>query len=116
MNIIQSIRRAPYRLARRCAAAGLGVALAATFMLPSASLAAPRLAPQDSPCPEPVTVQCVITFGNGEIAKRNTSLNTLSGKASSQQSAGHITSAQAGVITGDVSTNESGLQTLQQKL
>lgn len=116
MNMRQTIHRVPWGIARRCGAVGLGVALAATFLAPGVSLAAPRLAPQDSPCPQPVTVQCVITFGNGEIAKRNTALNTLSGKASSEQTAGHINGTQAGVITGDVSTNESGLSALQTKL
>lgn len=116
MKIIPTIRRAPQGFARRIGAAGLGIALAATLMLPGTSLAAPRLAPQDSPCPQPVTVQCVITFGNGEIAKRIASLNTLSGKATAQLNANHINSTQAGVITGDVSTNESGLQALQTKL
>ena len=58
------------RLARRVAAGGLGVALALALLLPGAT---PTFAaPTDSPCPQPVTLQCVITFGNARIDQRTT--------------------------------------------
>lgn len=113
MSIFSSLHQAPRRLSRALAAGGLGAAMAVALLLPGTTTLA---APQDDPCPQPVTLQCAVNFGNTQIDKRTTDLNTLSGKVQTQLNNGHITSAQAGPLTSDISTNESGLSTLKTKL
>jgi hypothetical protein len=110
MSIIESMRRAPHGLIRRLGALGLGAMLAVSAFAPGsgAALAAPQAS-----C---TTVQCVITYGDNAIAVRQTALTTLGNKVTAQLNAGHITSAQAGVISNDVSTNSSGLAALKAKL
>jgi septal ring factor EnvC (AmiA/AmiB activator) len=60
--------------------------------------------------------QCVITAGNQLIQARLTALNTLNGKVTTDLSSHKITSSQASSLQGDISTNESGLNTLKSKL
>lgn len=113
MSIFTTMRQTPRRLARALTAGGLGAAMAVALLLPGTTTLA---APQDDPCPQPVTLQCAISFGNTQIDKRTTDLNTLTGKIQTQLKDGHITSNQAGPLTSDVSTNESGLGALKTKL
>jgi len=60
--------------------------------------------------------KCVIAAGDKLIADRLTALGTLNAKVSSDVSSLKITSAQAGPLQSDVSTNESGLNALKTKL
>ncbi len=108
MDIFESMRHAPYRLARRAGVFGLGAMLAVSVLAPGLALATPR-----ATC---ITVQCIIAFGDNAIAVRQTALTNLSNKVAAQLSAGHITSAQAGVLSSDVSANASGLSALKTKL
>jgi hypothetical protein len=114
MSIFTHLRQTPRRAARWLAAGGLGAAMAVALLVPAATTT--LAAPQDNPCPQPVTLSCAINFGNTQIDNRTTSLNTLNGKVTAQLNAGHINSTQAGVITSDVSTNQSGLAALKTKL
>lgn len=112
MNGTTSERHGKRWPARQLVGAGIGAALAIALFLPGRTLAAP----QDAPCPQPVTLQCAINFGNAAIDKRITSLNTLNGKIQNALSAGHITSEQATSLSADVMTNKSGLTQLRAKL
>lgn len=89
------------------AAAGLTLAVAA--LVPTGTtLAAPR-----TTCTQ---VQCVIAAGDAAITARNSALNTLQTKVNNQLAAGHISQDQANTLSGDVSTNLSGLAALKSKL
>lgn len=102
---------------RRIAALGALAVLAGAAALPATALAAPSHAANTANAATScATVQCVITFGDGEIARRLTSLNTFSGKVTSQLNAGHLTSAQAGTLQTDATDNENGLNALKTKL
>lgn len=104
----------PHRLARYAGTLSLGLVMAATLLAPGAALAAPRQpAPRNETC---ATTACVIAFGDHAIQLRLNSLATLSTKITNQQNLGHITSAQAGTLQSDVSTNQSGLNALKAKL
>ncbi len=58
-------------------------------------------------------LQNIISRGNEEISRRLTSLNTLASKITS---ATHLTSSDAAVLSAEVSSAISGLQTLQTQL
>jgi hypothetical protein len=81
--------------------------MAIALLTPGAALAAPQTC---------TTVQCVIAFGDQQITNRLNSLNTLSGKITNQRDLGHLTSAQAGTLQGNVTTNQNGLTALKTKL
>ena len=96
-----------------CAVALLAVALlAAAALIPATAFAAsnqrPKCATDD--------VKCVITAGDTLIADRLTALNKLNSKISTDLSEHKITSDQASALQSDVSTNQSGLNTLKTKL
>lgn len=101
------------RMPRRLAAFGVLAALAGAAVLPATAIAAPSHATSKPSC---TTVQCVIAFGDARIAQRLTSLKTLNGKVTNQLNAGHISSAQAGSLQSDVTTNQNGLNQLKSKL
>lgn len=61
-------------------------------------------------------VRCVITAGDALIGKRLTALNTLNSKISTDLGEHKITSDQAGALQSDVSTNQTGLNTLKTRL
>lgn len=64
----------------------------------------------------PCDLQCVQQFGDQRIAQRQTALTTLSSKLAAHVSAGHVTSAQAAVITGIITADQNGLATLKTQL
>ncbi len=61
-------------------------------------------------------VQCVITVGNQLIAERLQVLTTLSNRVNERLEKGAITSDQASVLQSDISTNETGLNSLKTTL
>jgi hypothetical protein len=61
-------------------------------------------------------LQCIIAFGDSEIARRDTALNTFSGKVTKQAGAKHITSDQANALQQDVTNNLNGLAGLKTTL
>lgn len=109
MKLMSLIQRMP----RRLAVAGVLAVLAVAAALPMTALAAPSGAASKPSC---TTVQCVIAFGDTAITNRLNSLNTLNTKVTNQLNAGHLTSAQASKLQGDVTTNSSGLNQLKAKL
>lgn len=109
MNHPRVLRSMPRRLTALVALA----VLASAASLPATALAAPRAVSTTTSC---ATTQCVITVGDGEITKRLTALNTLSGKIAKQLSAGHLTSGQASSLQGDATNNQNGLTALKTRL
>ena len=109
MKRTQMIQRTP----RRLAAFAMLAVLAGAAALPATALAAPNNTSAATSC---TTAQCVIAFGDEEIAKRLTALNTLSGKVTDQLNKGHLTSTQANAVQSDVTNNENGLNALKTKL
>lgn len=61
-------------------------------------------------------VKCVIAAGDALIAKRQTSLNTLKEKISTDLTTAKLTSDQASTLQSDVATNQTGLANLKTKL
>jgi hypothetical protein len=117
MQILDSLCRMPRGTAHRIGALSLGLMLSVAALAPATttSLAAPKAGCATPPAGQ-TQLQCVITFGDNEITRRDTALDTLSGKVTNQANAGHITSAQATDLQNDVSTNKSGLATLKATL
>jgi hypothetical protein len=116
MHITQLVRRALPTLGRRISLGGLGLLLAGAALIPAAtSLAAPRTGCATPPAGQSV-LQCVIAFGDTEIARRDTALNAFSGKVTTQATAGHITKDQASDLQQDVTTNVNGLAALKTTL
>jgi hypothetical protein len=95
---------------RRIAFFGATLALILTAALPVIALAAP----QETRCG--TDIACVKKFGDDAIAKRQTSLDGLTTKINGLVSKGHLTSAQAGPLLGQITTNKNGLATLKTKL
>ena len=102
MKIRSMFRRLPARLMLAGAVAVLGLGIA----IPMTALAAPKAC----------DLQCVIAFGNQQIGARQTALTTLNNKVGTALNNHHITGDQANALESDVSTNQSGLTALQQKL
>jgi hypothetical protein len=116
MRIIELARQAVPTLGRRLGRGGLGLLLAGAALIPATtSLAAPQAGCATPPAGQTV-LQCVIAFGDSEIARRDTALNTFSGKVTTQTNAKHITSDQANALQQDVTTNLNGLATLKTTL
>jgi len=88
----------------------LGLLAAGVIMPLSGFAAAPA-----SLC-APTDTQCVITFGNARIAERQTALSKLNSRVSEVYTDGRITSSDNSTLVGDISSNESGLTTLQGQL
>ncbi len=97
---------------RRFAMLGAVALLAAAALIPATAFAATttqtKCAADD--------VKCVIGVGDTLIANRLTSLTTLNGKISSDESSHKITSDQASSLQGDVSSNQAGMNTVKTKL
>ena len=89
---------------------GLGLLLASAIVPLSGFAAAP------SNLCAPTDYKCVIGYGDKAIAARQTALSTLNGRVTEQFKDGHITSSDNATLTGDISTNESGLSALKTKL
>jgi hypothetical protein len=116
MRIIALARRAVPTVGRRLSLGGLALLLGAAALVPAAAaLAAPRTGCATPP-PGQSVLQCVITFGDSEIARRDTALNTFSGKVTTQSTAGHISKDQANDLQQDVTTNRNGLAALKTTL
>jgi hypothetical protein len=116
MRITELARRAFPTLGRRLSLGGLGLLLGAAALIPAAtSLAAPQTGCATPPTGQTV-LQCVIAFGDKEIERRDTALNTFSGKITAHASAGHLTKDQAGDLQQDVTNNLNGLATLKTTL
>jgi multidrug resistance efflux pump len=94
-------------LPRRLAVVGTLAAVAAGLVVPATALAAPA---------KTCDLSCVIGVGDTQITNRLNALNTLSGKVTTHQNAGRLTSAQAASLQNDITTNESGLMALKAKL
>ena len=119
MWLIRLLRSVPRHL--------LALGMAASIALGGAG-AAPALAAPASPSSTALSttaaltrcartdVKCVIAFGDQRIDERTAALTKLNDKANAQVAAGHITSSQAGAIQADVTSNQSGLGTLKNKL
>lgn len=97
---------------KQLAIAGVIGVMAVAALIPATAFAASN---SGTKCAKGDT-KCVITAGDTLIANRQTSLNTLNGKISSDLSAHKITQDQASALQADVSTNESGLSSLKTKL
>lgn len=95
-----------------CAIPGAIALMAAAALLPATAFAAstqsPKCAAND--------VKCVINAGDTLISNRQTSLNTLNGKISTDQTNHKITSDQASALQSDVKANQTGLNNLKTKL
>lgn len=116
MRIIPLARRAASTLGRRLSLGGLGLLLATAALVPAAtSLAAPQTGCATPPAGQTV-LQCIIAFGDSEIARRDTALNTFSGKVTAQANDKHVTSDQASALQQDVTTNLNGLAALKTTL
>src|SRR5579863_4496745 len=100
---------------RRLSFAGAAIALLMVAALPTLALAAPKTA-QTTENPQTCNLSCLQTFGNTEIGKRQTSLQTETSKINTQVSKGHLTNDQATPLLNKISSNESGLTTLQNSL
>jgi len=112
MKIITTLRRLP----RRFVAVGALAVLAAGIAVPTALAAPAQPNGQCSGMTQSAILTCVKQFGDTQIANRLTALNTLSGKVSDAQQKGHIGSDLANQLTGDVTTNENGLNALKTQL
>jgi hypothetical protein len=89
---------------------GLGaLALATVIPLSGFTLASETLC-------TPTDYKCVIKYGDTAITDRLTSLTLLSERVALQFKAGRITSSDNDTLTGDISTNQSGLSALKTKL
>jgi hypothetical protein len=111
MRSILSNCRAPRKVACWLGALACALTLAAAAGTSGTASAAPR-----TTC---TNVQCVIQFGDTQITNRLTALSTLCSKVAAQQTANHITGAQAGAISADCgpsSANVTGLTALKAKL
>ena len=110
MWLTRLLRSAPRHLLAlgMAASLALGGAGAATALAAPATATLTKCARTD--------VKCVIAFGDQRIDERTAALTKLNDKANSQVAAGHITSSQAGAIQADVTSNQSGLGTLKNKL
>jgi hypothetical protein len=64
----------------------------------------------------PTDYQCVIKYGDAAIAARQTALSTLNGRVTGQFSDHRISASDNATLTGDISSNESGLSALKTKL
>jgi hypothetical protein len=89
---------------------GATLALLLTAAVPAIALAAP----QDTRCG--TDISCVKKFGDDAIAKRQTSLDAATAKINGFVSKGALTSAQAGPLLGQITTNKNGLASLKTKL
>jgi hypothetical protein len=107
MQFISSMRQAPVRAVRIVGAVGMGIVLAVSAFTPSA------FAASHASC---ATVQCVIAAGDALINSRDSALNTLNTKVTTQLNDQHITSQQASALQGDITTNLNGLAALKSKL
>ena len=107
-RLIQSARRAALPL--------LFSLLALGFAIPATTLAASAASARTNTVSCGGNLSCVINFGNQQIQDRLNSLNTLNGRISYWLNKQAITSTQASALQSDVSTNESGLNSLQSKL
>jgi hypothetical protein len=116
MRIIALARRAVPTLGHHLGLGGLGLLLGVAALVPAAtSLAAPQTGCATPP-PGQSVLQCVIAFGDNEIARRDTALNTFSGKVTKESTAGHISKDQASDLQQDVTNNLNGLATLKTAL
>lgn len=99
-------------LPKRFAILGALALLAAAALIPATAFAASN---QQTKCAAN-DVKCVITAGDTLITNRLTALNTLKGKISTDLSNHKITSDQASSLQSDISTNQTGLNTVKTKL
>ncbi len=60
--------------------------------------------------------QCVISYGDKAIAARQNALSTLNSRVTEQFTDKRVTASDNATLTGDISTNESGLSALKTKL
>jgi hypothetical protein len=95
---------------RRTIFFGATLALLLTAAVPALALAAP----QDTRCG--TDISCVKKFGDDAIAKRQTSLDAATTKINGFVSKGALTSAQAGPLLDQITTNKNGLASLKTKL
>jgi hypothetical protein len=98
---------------KRFATLGVLAILAIGALVPATAFAASN---QSSATKCGANLQCIINAGNQLIANRQTALNTLSGKISTDLSEKKLTSDQASVLQSDVTTNQTGLSNLKTKL
>jgi hypothetical protein len=105
MKLFKTLRHLPGRFV----ALGALAAFAAAIAIPVTVFAAPSR-------PATCDLSCVVTFGNARIGDRLTALTNLNNKVANDLSAGRITSDQATALQNDISTNQSGLNTLKTKL
>jgi hypothetical protein len=101
------------RLSKRFALAGIVALVALSALIPATAFAASTQ--QQVKCGASDT-RCVITAGDTLIANRLKSLDTLNSKIATDLSEHKITSDQASTLQADVSTNQTGLNTLKSKL
>lgn len=99
-------------LAKYLATAGALGVMALCTLLPATAFAASN---QGTKCAAG-DVKCIITAGDTQITRRETSLNTLKTKISSDLNAHKVTSDQASALQSDVNTNQTGLTNLKAKL
>jgi hypothetical protein len=97
-------------LGRRLAFFGAALALLLTAALPTVALAAPNVTKCGT------DIACVKKFGDDAIAKRQASLDVATGKINGLVSKGSLTSAQAGPLLDQITTNKNGLSALKTKL
>lgn len=93
----------------RLSALAVLATLALAAVLPASALAAPR-------APSACDLACVKAFGDQRLSDRLTALNTLNTRVQTAFNNKHITGDQEHVLTADVSTNQSGLNSLKTKL
>jgi hypothetical protein len=98
------------RLGRRTVFFGATLALLLTAALPAVALAAPN----DTKCG--TDIACVKKFGDDAIAKRQVSLDAATTRINGFVGKGALTSAQAGPLLEQITSNKNGLATLKTKL
>jgi hypothetical protein len=99
------------RFAKLLAVPGVLSILLLGLLIPATAFAAPVTSPKCG-----TNLQCVITFGDQAIASRQTALNTLTTKITTDLNDHKITSGQASPLQADVATNRSGLTSLKTTL
>lgn len=99
-------------LAEALACIGALALLALAALLPATVFAASS---QQARCGA-TDVACIITAGNMLITNRQSALNTLSSKVSTDLNAHKLTADQAGALQTDIATNRTGLGNLKSKL